>query len=260
MAATKRSWISLGHDQARGRGAALSGLEESAVDRAIHGNAEIGVIQHHERVLAAHLELELGKPSRALLRDVLAGIDGSGEAHRGDVGRIQKRLADHRAPPHHQIEHARGRARTLQDVRDRPGARRYQVSGLEHHGVAIGERRGDLPGGNRQREIPGRDQADDAERLAVDVDLDARPHRGYPLAGKAQRLAREELEDLTGATRLGDAVGAGLAFLAREEFAELLLAPEDLVAGRVQKIEALLRGAARPSSGKRPWRPRSLAP
>ena len=241
----------LGDDQARGRGAALPGLEEGAVERAAHRDVEIGVVQHHERVLAAHLELELGEARRAFLRDVPAGIDRAREAHGGDVRRLEDRLADHRAAAHHQVEHALGHARALEDVGERPGAAGHQVGGLEDHGVAVGERRRDLPGRDREREVPGRDQADHAERLAGHVDLDARPDRGHALARKAQRLAGEELEDLAGAARLADAVGERLALLAREQLAELLPALEDLVADGVEKIEALLRRAPGPGRKRR---------
>ena len=69
---------------------------------------EIGVVEHDERVLAAHLELEPGEARGAFLRDVPAGVDAAGEADRSDVRRVEDRLADHRAAPHHQIEHALG--------------------------------------------------------------------------------------------------------------------------------------------------------
>ena len=47
------------HDQARGRGAALAGGEEGAVDGAFDRDLQVGVVEHDERVLAAHLELHL---------------------------------------------------------------------------------------------------------------------------------------------------------------------------------------------------------
>ncbi len=170
----------------------------------------------------------------------------AGEAHRRDVGRVEDRLADHRAASHDQVEDALGQAVPRQDLGDRPGRARHQVGRLEHHRVAVGERRGDLPGRDREREVPGRDQPDHAERLPGHVDLDAGPDRGHPLACEAQRLAREELEDLPGATGLADAVGERLALLARQQLAELLAPLQDFVAGRVEQIEALLRGASRP--------------
>ena len=48
-----------GDDQPRRGGAALAGGEEGAVDGAVDRDVEVGVVEHDERVLAAHLELEL---------------------------------------------------------------------------------------------------------------------------------------------------------------------------------------------------------
>ena len=123
---------------------------------------------------------------------------------------VEHRLADHRAPAHDEVEHALGQAGAVQDVDDAPrrspGTR---SAGLKTTRVAVGQRRRDLPGRDGDREIPRRDDADDADRLAGDLDADARAHRGHDLAGEAQRLAGEELEDLRGADGLADALGAG---------------------------------------------------
>ena len=53
----------------------------------------------------------------------------------------------------------------------------HEIGRLEHDRVAVGERRRDLPGGNRDREVPRRDDADDADRLARHLDVDARAAR-----------------------------------------------------------------------------------
>ena len=87
---------------------------------------------------------------------------------------------------------------------------------------------------------------DDAHRLARDLDVDARSHRRHELAVRAQRFAREELEDVAGARGFADAFGLGLAFLAREQGAQLFLAREDLVADLVEDVGALLDAAERP--------------
>ena len=90
-------------------------------------------------------------------------------------GEFEDRLADHRAAPHDQVEHAlrarRACCRMSAIAQAEAGTR---SAGLSTTRVAVGERRRDLPGGDREREVPGRDQPDHAERLAVDVDLDAR--------------------------------------------------------------------------------------
>ena len=70
---------------------------------------------------------------------------------------------------------------------------------------------------------------------------------GTLLAGQAQRLAGEEREDLAGARDFADAFRQGLAFLARQQAAELVLAREDFDAEILfEDVEALLRRRARP--------------
>ena len=94
--------------------------------------------------------------------------------------------------------------------------------------------------------------ADDAERLAGDLDFDARPRRVDLLAAEPHRFAGEELEDRAGAAGLADAVGERLALLAREQSSELLLAREDLGAGAIEDVEPFLRCRARPLRECRP--------
>jgi len=154
---------------------------------------------------------------------------------------MDDRLADHRAAPHDEVEHAGRQARAAEDVRQRPAAARHQIGRLEHHAVAVGERGRDLPGGNRDREIPGGDQADHADRLARHLHAHARAYRGNDLARGAQRLAREKLEDLPGARGLAGRLRQRLALLAREQLAQLRAAREDLAAGEIERVETLLR-------------------
>src|SRR5690606_19215573 len=109
----------------------------------------------------------------------------------------------------------------------------------------------DLPGRDRQREVPRRDDAHRADRLAGDFHVHARTCRSQLLAGDAQRLAGEELEDLPGARGLADALGQGLAFLARQQPAQFLLARQDFAADRVEDVGALLRTGQRPRRQRR---------
>src|SRR6185436_11517980 len=85
-----------------------------------------------------------------------------------------------------------------------------------------------------------------AYRLARDLDLDARAHRWQHLARLAHHFAGEELEQIPGARRLAHRLGPGLALLAREQRAELVLAREDLVADLVEHVGARLDRPARP--------------
>ena len=137
---------------------------------------------------------------------------------------LENSLTDLGAAPHDQVEDALRQSGAAENVRQRPGAARHEIGGLEHHGVAVGERRRDFPGRNGDRKVPGRDQADDADRLARDLDIDIGPHRGELLASNAKRLPSKEGKDLSGAHDLADPLSQGLALLAGEQSAEFVLA------------------------------------
>src|SRR3546814_14229332 len=62
---------------------------------------------------------------------------------------------------------------------------------------------------DRDGEVPGRDDADHAHRLAGDVGFEAGTRHGQLLALDAQRLAGEELEDIAGAAGFAHAFGQG---------------------------------------------------
>src|SRR5208282_409420 len=105
---------------------------------------------------------------------------------------------------------------------------RHEIGGLEDDGVAEGEGGRDLPGRDREGEIPRRNNADDADRLARRFDVDVRPHAGELLAGNSQRLAGEEVEDLACPGCFPDALGERLALLARKQASELLPPRQEL--------------------------------
>ena len=133
----------------------------------------------------------------------------------------------------------------------RAGRPRHQIGGLEHHGVAVAQRRRDLPCGDRDRKIPRRDQADDAERFARDLDVEAGTNRGDLLARHAQRLAGEERKDLARARDFADAFRQGLAFLARKQTTELVLARQNFDRDLVEHVVPRLRRRARPGRKRR---------
>ncbi len=100
-------------------------------------------------------------------------------------GIVEDGVADHRAAAHDEVEHAFRNAGARDDVGKRPGRARHEVGRLEDDAIAVGERRRDLPGGNGDREIPRRDDADDADRLAGQLDVNAGPRRRQLFACRA---------------------------------------------------------------------------
>ena len=174
------------------------------------------------------------------------GLDRAGEGDRGDVGMIEQGLADHGAGADDEVEDTGRNAGAGDDLGQRMRGARHQLGGLEHDSVAVAERGRDLPGGDRDREIPGRDHADDAHRLTGELDVDAGTDGSALLADQAQRFAGEECKDLAGTGDLADALGERLAFLAGEQAAELFLAGEDFEGNLVQRVVAHLRRRLRP--------------
>jgi hypothetical protein len=150
-------------------------------------------------------------------------------------------LADHRTTPDDEVEHALRNTGAHDDFRQRVGAAGNEIRGLENHRVAIGERRRDLPGGDRERKVPRRDNADDPKRVARDLDVDIRPHAGELFPRNPQHFASEKVEDLSGSGGLTNAFRQGLAFLAREQAPELLAPGKNLGRGTEQNVMPFLR-------------------
>ena len=66
------------------------------------------------------------------------------------------------------------------------------LAGLDHHGVAAGQRRSDLPGQQQQRQVPRHDDRDHADRLADRVVQRPAAGRG----DRGERLGRRGRHDL----------------------------------------------------------------
>src|SRR3989338_7175369 len=101
-------------------------------------------------------------------------------------------------------------------------------------------------GRDGDREVPGREQAEHADGLAVGLDLDAGTGAFQVLAVAAQGLASEVLEDAAGADGLADAFRQGLALFARQQAADVGAARDDGRGDLVQQVRADFRRGFRP--------------
>src|SRR5437764_195820 len=84
-ACTKRSWmpaVAITLDEAVQR---CPVKKKAALDRAVHRDFEVCVVEHHQRILAAHLELELLHAGDRRLRHLAADRLRAGEGDRGDA-------------------------------------------------------------------------------------------------------------------------------------------------------------------------------
>ena len=140
-------------------------VEEDAVDDALDGLVERGVVEDDVGRLAAELERDPLVGAGDGPRDRLADLGRAGERDLVDVGVPDQRLAGP-AGAGDDVDDARRQVGLLADLREQQRGQRRGLGRLEHHGVAAGERGRDLPGQHQQREVPRDDLAGHAERRA----------------------------------------------------------------------------------------------
>ena len=154
----------VGGDHTAGPGACLTGQSEGALDDQRCGPVRVGVVGHHHRVLAAHLQLH--PPVRSdppVDGPPHAGRPGEGDGGDPVVG-----------------GHCGARGAVTLDQRDGAGRQPAgqqglhqalphqwgQLRRLEQHRVSDGQGGPELAGRNVEREVPRRDGPDDADGFA----------------------------------------------------------------------------------------------
>ena len=106
-----------------------------------------------------------GRHDGGLAVDQQADVARAGEGDQIDLGMVDQRLADLLAQARQIIEHAGRQAGFVEELGQVPGDDRRLLGRLQDDGVA-GDERGDRhAGGDRQREVPGRDDHGDAARM-----------------------------------------------------------------------------------------------
>ncbi len=178
-----------------------------------------------------------------------ADRDRAGERDRADA-RVRDELgADLRAGAGEHVQHAGGQPGLGEALGDVEAGARRLVAELEHDRVAVDQRGRELPDGDRRREVPRRDQPDDAERAAHGVEALVRHRRLVDLADRAVGLAAGEAEDRGGARRLAARLAQRLAHLGGHVLRDLLGAGLERVGRLEEERGALGRGQPRTSPG-----------
>jgi hypothetical protein len=99
-----------------------------------------------------------------ILHDQPAGRGLAGEGDLGDARLLTPAACRPRAEAVDDVEHARRQQVAISSISTRIEDRRL-LGGLQHHAVAGRQRRGQLPRRHQDREVPGDDLPDHAERL-----------------------------------------------------------------------------------------------
>ena len=187
-------------------------------------------------------------------RDRAPDLGRAGEGDLGHVGVVDEPLAALAARAGDDLDDALRQPGLERQLGEAQRRQRRELGRLEDDRVARRERRAHLPRGDRQREVPGRDEPDDAERLA-----DGEPEP----AGDRDRVAQQPLgrrrvvaEGVGHHPHLAARVADRLAGVARLEHRELLVVLGDGVGQPVQQPGAVARRDRAPAPGRPPWRAR----
>lgn len=158
------------HVDALAGDADLAGVEQGAARDEGDHLGEVDVLAHDARVVAGQLEDHLLEGLGAVLQDPLADGDGAREADVVDP-RVQGHLLAELGAAVEDLEHA-GREDGLGELAELEQGVGGEGGGLDDDAVARGQRGDDLDDGEDHGEVPGRDGAEDADRLVRAVDLD----------------------------------------------------------------------------------------
>ena len=176
-----------------------------------------------------------------------AGLARAGQRHDGHVGVADDPVADVAPEAVDDVDDAVRHAGLGQQLDEALAERGRVVRGLEDDGVAADERRHDLPGGDRDREVPRRDHADDADRHAdAHVEL-VGELGGRRLAVEAPALAGHVVAHVDRFLDVSPGLGEHLAHLARHQLGELLLVLGDERREAEDDLAALRRGHEPPA-------------
>jgi ParB family chromosome partitioning protein len=155
-----------GGDHPAGGGAVLAGVAVSGGPHARRHRVDVGVVEHHDRRLAAEFEVQPFERRCRGRRDGPAGAHRSGDRHHVDARMPGERCTEP-AVAGDDREHS-GRQRRGGEVGQAQGAQRGEFRRLEDDRAAGRDRRTELPHGHHQRVVPRRDRRDHTDRLAPD--------------------------------------------------------------------------------------------
>ena len=224
----------------------LAGVAEDRLDDTREDLVQVDVVEHDHRVLAAELEAGADEVLSRALPDEATGLGGAGEHH--VVGVVDHRRSGDGTLAAHHLEQPLGQAGLVEQVHAVQRGQRRLVVGLEHHAVAghqCGDRVGDA---RREREVPGRDDPDDALGL---VDLGRRADHGHGSGaldgleqlGRALEVVRHDHHRVA---RLLERHPAGLAALRLDEVDDRLVVLDEQLVEAPEHREPLLHGPLRP--------------
>src|SRR3972149_498756 len=137
---------------------------------------------------------------------------------------------------------------TRSEAAELVGRARRVRSGLQDYGATYGQRGRDLPGGQEDGEVPGRNDPYNPNRLLEDQ-ADGVVHVvGHHLSLHVQGEPGVVVEHVGGHGDLHPRLAEGLANLGGEEAGKVIMLLADLVGGLAEDLSALAGGGLAPSA------------
>src|SRR5690606_17178917 len=157
--------------------------------------------------------------------DIAAHRGGTGEGDEGRDRMLDKGITDFRTGAHHHTEYTGRQTGFLEDARQQQTAGYRGITGrFDDNRIAQCQRRGNRPGAQVQREVPGADDPDHAQRRAVHTTFLARYIGRQDAAVAATRQTGRLQSDCPGSAPLDLRLDPGTAGLADQPVDDLVLA------------------------------------
>ncbi len=187
------------HDQAAGGGAALAGGTDGAEHDARHGQLQVGGFVQDDGVIATQFQQAAAEAACDLFVDGAADLGRAGEADQRHATVIDHLLRQRGAGIVDQEEDVRetGFAQgVVADLQRGDGGQRRLVGRLPDADVATDGRQERVPAPHCHREVEGRDDADQAQRVVLLVHAVAGALGMHGVAVQHAALAHGEIGDV----------------------------------------------------------------
>jgi hypothetical protein len=172
------------HEQAAQRGAALAGRAHRAEGDGAQRHVEIGGRADDAGIVAAEFEDRAGETLGETRADIAAHAGRAGGRDERHLRMVDQRFADGAVADEIWLRPGRRVAEAGGALEDRLAGERGErglFRRLPDDGVAADQRQRRVPRPDRDREVEGRDDADDAERM---------PGFHHPVAGRSVAMVR----------------------------------------------------------------------
>ncbi|MNV05399.1 hypothetical protein D3C71_957360 [compost metagenome] len=207
------------HHHGQGHAALASGAKRGTGNR-VERLLLVRVGQDDGVVLGAHHALRALAGQGGAVVHMGAHLGGAHERHGLDVPVVADRVHSHFAAVDH-VEHAGWNAGFERQLHQAHGHHRVLLGGLQHKGVARGNRHREHPQRDHGREVEGGDACAHAQRLQQGVGIDTTGHVVGQLAQLQVADAGGVFNHFEATEHITFGVGQGLALFCRQDGGQL---------------------------------------